>query len=327
MIRLTVLKIRSSEQSDCSYLFHDLSQSLMARLSVRSKMLPMPSSHHSSGSACAWFIHGAAKNPDLCSTVIRPDMFTEDEFNAYLGELAENYAWALLPWGAPATSRFLALVTTDAEHQRMLEGEICGIPGISIRSRISESSELVGAARTIMYFEEYDSKSTGIWQQAKLDQVEPFVLYAPPVRFDPSGTPSLDISKEIVGGTSYQATFRDKYTRNERTYPFAYRLYRVTNEAGLRAICRGHGKRALVFGGKCCQDGLRQILTPDRSFYEDEFEVLSELSVAAEWAYGVNCGCQDWPVDVFTSENLLSTQTVKGVLQTKHTPFSFFSFC
>jgi hypothetical protein len=276
-----------------------------------------------------WVIFGEPMNLASSPPVLLSDgrsPISEDEFNYFLEIVGERHTWTLIPWGAFESFDLLTFITDQLKYQTFIEKAISKTGSVDVLSRIEGSNEFVKSGRGIIYFEDHEAKANGIWEQAEASGSLPHVLYAPVVELDPYDAPRVRVAESALLDLKPEAVFRDKYTRNETLYPLAFVLYSATSRQVLQALCRGSGKRLMVFGGKCTLDALKSVFSPERSFYEEELTLLLQISSIAGWAYGVNCGGVDWPVDVFVSNEPLITQRLRSFLDAQYRPFRLTSF-
>lgn len=275
-----------------------------------------------------WLVHGGTKTqqelPVLLPMMDRRNSISEQEFNYFLTTVADTFAWALLPWGAFESFEMFAFVSSnptclDAFHQVILADG-----GISVLSRIENATAFVSKARALMYFENYESKANGIWQLGS-SGTSPYALFAPPVHRDSLGKTTVKLPPSLIAELTCEATFRDRHTQNPSVYPLGFALYRVGSRNALYELCRGHEKRVIVFGA-CDVHSLGTILSPQRSFYQEELPILVELSDLSGWSYGVNCGGEDWPIDAFVGNAPAVAQRFKRLAESESVPFMLTSF-
>jgi hypothetical protein len=179
--------------------------------------------------------------------------------------------------------------------------------------------------RGLIYFEDPAEKATGVSNLCNLEKAMPYIIFAPPIESsDYTARPKWKISPDLLS----QLQIIDQiYDRATESYPFPpFVLFQAQSVLALEQICRGGHKHLLVFSGKAEPEEFRGLFHRVENFYEEEFDLLLQLSELAGWSYGQSCGDDDWAVDAFVAKEPRVTAEVRTALEQKHFPLQVTAF-
>jgi len=292
-------------------------------------VLKFPSAHR-------WLIHGQENTNSFAIPEYDLDYGMTIKEIAYLFEnIAHHYPWSIFKWGAFESLDMIACITTDSNFQHKLEAVFKTLAlekGINTGensyfvSKLQIDYGICDVVTGLLYYEEQESKATGVWQISENDKEPPLLFYAPPLEaIDASEQIHRRIPNNILADMKEVATFRDFDTKNFPSLdPFV--LFRIRTRDTFEEICKQRHARLISFSGDCDLNFIHDLFKAVSNFYEEEFDLLQQIAHKTKWAYGVNFGGEDTPQDVFVTHSSKLIRTHLEHLETKHKPFRLISF-